>query len=250
MCGAVRIRRAVRARRGARVGRRHGLRRRCARNRRRTGRRGWFRRDRGDRSGGRVTVTGRLHRLGDRDGRNLDGRRRRRWCSSRDRGSVHRLSGCGSLGLSRSGGVMDRLLRRDVGRLTAANGRGTSFRLGDGVRRNGGGGSSRFGRRCRSTLASTRSRGSRGRGLGKAGALFTLPPGPDPRHLIIGQPALRAQHRHVHRAQHGDHFIHVDLEFACHIHDAQLAQTQPPKVTPSARCRARWLERPAPTLRR
>ena len=185
-------------------------------------------------------------------------RRHNRWRRWRRRGSGD-CRGVGSfgrsmcLGFDGSGGIVDRLLRRDVCSLATTDGRcaravgggsvGGSFRRRD-RRRNSGLGSDG------STLAAAGSRGGRSSRTSLTGALFTLPPCPDTGHLVIGQPALRAQDRDVHRTQHGDDFIDVDLELTGHIHDAQLAQAQPPKVTPSARCRARWPARPAPTLRR
>lgn len=174
-----------------------------------------------------------------------DGRRG----SGRSRG-VSRFDGITRFLLGGSGSVMNRLLSRDVRCFSTADGRRTDFRMLEGRGDDNGRGGNWRSRGCGRAFPATRSRGSRSSGFRLTGALFTLPPGSDPRHLIIGQPTLWAQHRHIHRAQHGDDFVHVDLEFASHIHDAQLAQTQPPKVTPSARCRARWPERPAPTLRR
>ena len=190
-------------------------------------------------------------RRGPFDRRRRDDRRRRR--GSGDCRGVGSFGRSMRLGFDGGGGVVNRLQRRDVGGLATTDGRCASAVGGRSVgccfwrhdrRRDSGRGSDG------GTLPAAGSRGSRSSRTSLTGALFTLPSRPNAGHLVISQPALRAQDRNVHRAQHGDDFIDVDLELTGHIHDAQLAQAQPPKVTPNARCRARWPARPAPTLRR
>jgi hypothetical protein len=108
------------------------------------------------------------------------------------------LSHGDSFSLRRDLGIVDGVLSGDVGSLATPDGWCAS-----GIGFDGRGNwrdcrSDRLSRCAGGALTATRGSRRRRRGLGLTGALLALPPGPDPGHLIFRQPALRAQHRHVH----------------------------------------------------